>query len=82
MPAGIRPKAYSYSNIHIIFITRRLSLLLMSSEQDASRRNLAAVLAIVLGLAIGLFIKRVRVGLLIGIVLGVVAIMLYKRKRS
>lgn len=54
----------------------------MSSQDDASRRNIAGILAIVLGLAIGLFIKRVRIGLLIGIVLGLIAIMLLKRRQS
>ena len=52
----------------------------MSSEPDASRRNLAAIVAIVLGLAIGLFIKRVSIGLLVGVVLGLTAMMLFKRK--
>ncbi|MGC4037023.1 MAG: hypothetical protein QM764_13780 [Chitinophagaceae bacterium] len=52
----------------------------MSSKDEASRRNIAGIVAIVLGLAIGLFIKRVRIGLLIGVVLGLVAVMLIKRK--
>lgn len=52
----------------------------MSSEPDASRRNIAGIVAIVLGLAIGLFIKRVSIGLLIGVVLGFTALMLFKRK--
>jgi F0F1-type ATP synthase assembly protein I len=54
----------------------------MNKEQqaDATRRNIAGIVAILLGLAIGIFIKRVRVGLLIGLVLGFVAISLFRKK--
>lgn len=77
-----RSKLTTSLNSYIFFVIITLSLRNMSTQDDASRRNIAGILAIVLGLAIGLFIKRVRVGLLIGIVLGLVAIMLLKRRQS
>jgi O-antigen ligase len=53
-----------------------------TGQPDATRRNIAGVLAIVLGLALGLFIRRIKVGLIIGIVLGFIAYSLLAAKNK
>ncbi len=54
--------------------------IIMSTQTNKGRGDIALVISIILGLALGFLIKRVSIGLLIGLAIGMIASVFLKRR--